>query len=71
VDEFERILKNTDALRDAFFVFSETPPTPPVSFHYEDINALEKILHDLDVMINDVKTHYRECGTFECGEDES
>ena len=70
-DEFDRILKNTDALRDAFFVFSETPQTPPVSFHYEDINALEKILHDLDVMINDVKSHYRECGTFECGEDES
>ena len=36
----------------------------------DDINALEKILFDLDVMINDVKSHYRECGTFEsgCGE---
>ena len=33
------------------------------------INALEKILHDLDVMINDVKSHYRQCGAFECGEE--
>jgi hypothetical protein len=68
VDEFERILKNTVALRNAFFVFSETPPTPHVSFHYNDINALEKILHDLDVMINGVKSNYRYCGEFICGE---
>lgn len=67
-DEFERILENTDALRDAFFVFTETPQTPPVSFHYEDINAIEKILHDLDVMINGVKSNYRYCGEFICGE---
>ena len=69
VDEFQRIIDNTNVLRQAFFVYKETPNTPPVSYHYKDINALEKILNDLDVMINDVKSHYRECGTFECGEE--
>lgn len=49
-------------------MYKATPNTPPVSYHYNDINALEKILYDLDVMINDVKSHYRECGTFESGE---
>ena len=68
VDEFQRILDNTNVLRQAFFVYKATPNTPPISCHYNDINALEKILYDLDVMINDVKSHYRECGTFECGE---
>lgn len=68
VDEFQRILDNTNVLRQAFFVYKNTPNTPPISYHFEDINALEKILYDLDVMINDVKSHYRECGTFECGE---
>lgn len=68
VDEFQRILDNTNVLRQAFFVYKGTPNTPPVSYHYNDINALEKILFDLDVMINDVKSHYRECGTFESGE---
>lgn len=68
VDEFQRILDNTNVLRETFFVYKATPNTPPVSYHYNDINALEKILYDLDVMINDVKSHYRECGTFECGE---
>lgn len=68
VDEFERILNNVNILRQAFFVYKDTPNTPPVSYHYNDINTLEKILYGLDVMINDVKSHYRECGNFECGE---
>ena len=67
-DEFQRILNNTNVLRQAFFVYKATPNTPPISYYWDDINALEKILYDLDVMINDVKSNYRECGTFESGE---
>lgn len=69
VDEFQRIIDNTNVLREAFFTYTHTPNTPSISYHFEDINSLEKILYDLDVMINDVKSHYRECGTFECGEE--
>lgn len=68
VDELQRILDNTNVLRQAFFVYKATPNTPPISYYWQDINALEKILYDLDVMINDVKSNYRECGTFNCGE---
>ena len=68
VDEFQRILYNTNILRQAFFVYKTTPNTPPVSYDYNDRNALEKILYDLDVMINDVKSHYKDCGAFESGE---
>ena len=68
VDEFQRILDNTNILRNAFFVYKATPNTPPISYHYNHINALEKILYDLDVMINDVKSNYRDCGNFESGE---
>ena len=67
-DEFQRIIDNTNVLRNAFFVYTDTPNTPPISYHWQDINALEKILNDLDIMINDVKSLYRECGTFESGE---
>ena len=67
-DEFQRIIDNTNVLRNAFFVYNNTPNTPPISYHYNDINDLEKIIYDLDVMINDVKSNYRECGTFESGE---
>lgn len=67
-DEFQRILDNTNALMRAFFVYKDTPNTPPISYYWQDINALEKILFDLDVMINDVKANHRYCGEFECGE---
>ena len=67
-DEFQRILDNTNVLRQEFFVYKDTPNTPTISYHWQDINALEKILNDLDVMINDVKSNYRECGTFESGD---
>ena len=69
VVDFQRILDNTNVLRQAFFVYKDTPNTPPISYYWDDINALEKILYDLDVMINDVKSNYRECGSFECGEE--
>lgn len=65
-DDFQRIIDNENTLRDAFFSYASTPATPSVSFHYSDINNLEKVLFDIDVMINDVKSNYRECGEFEC-----
>ena len=67
-NDFQRIVDNTNILREAFFVYRQTPKTPSVSYYFKDINALEKILYDLDVMINDVKSNYRDCGTFESGE---
>lgn len=69
VDDFQRIIDNENTLRKAFFVYNDTPDTPDISFHYSDINALEKILNDLDIMINDVKSNYRECGAYYCGGD--
>lgn len=68
-EDFRRILDNENILKKAFFVYKNTPETPDISFGYEDINSIEKILYDLDVMLNDVKSHYRECGNFECGEE--
>lgn len=68
VDEFQRIINNTNILRNAFFTYKETPQTPHIAYYFKNINDLERILYDLDVMINDVKSLYRECGTFESGE---
>ena len=66
-DDFQRILENTNALRDAFFEYIGTPATPLISYYYEDVNALEKILHDLDQMAASIKANYKRCGTFRCG----
>lgn len=67
-EDFQRILANTNILREAFFTYTDTPSTPPVSYHYSNINALEKILYDLDNMVDAVKNRYKRCGTFRCGE---
>lgn len=68
VTDFERIISNTNKLRNAFYVYSKTPKTPDVSYYYEDINSLEKILVDIDEMIQQIDKTYIYCGTFECGE---
>lgn len=66
--DFERIINNTNSLKEAFFTYRDTPLTPAPKYYFTNINDLEKILFDLEKMVNDVKNHYRECGNFECGE---
>lgn len=54
--EFERILANLNALRDAFFVYQNTPSTPqnPIN-EYHKANDIEQILHDLYAIYEDNK----------------
>ena len=69
-EDFDRILRNLQGLINAFFVYKDTPDVPENNYRrYQVINDAEKILFDMDVMINDIKSHYRECGTFVCGEE--
>lgn len=65
---FQRIIENLNILKKAFYTYSFTPETPRMSYRFENINDIEKILYDLDLMVSDMKEKYRECGTFECGE---
>lgn len=67
--DFDRILDNEYELVSAFFTYPSTPRVPNISFSYNDINSIEKILYDIENMIMDVKNNYRECGNFECGSD--
>lgn len=69
IADIKRIINNEKSLVSAFFVYNDTPSTPESFLHYNDTNAVEKILEDLDVMINDVKSNYRECGNYNCGGD--
>ena len=66
---FSRIVTNCEVLKKAFFEYTDTPATPCAVYHFENINSIEKILFDLEKMIDDVKSRYRECGTFQCGEE--
>lgn len=66
--DFRRIIDNAEHLRKAFFVHSTTPLAPEPKYHFKVLNDLEKILYDIEEMINFVKQNYEECGNFECGE---
>ena len=69
-NDFNRILSNLNKLKKAYFVYKDTPRTPSSNYrHYQVINDVEKILYDLEKMVDDLKTHYRQCGAYECGEE--
>lgn len=66
--DFGRVVDNNAKLRKAFYVYKNTPADAVPIYRYDQINALEHILHDLEEMINYTKSHYRRCGKYRCGE---
>lgn len=67
--DYTRMIENLEVLKMAFFVYSTTPQKPRAKYHFETVNAIEKILVDLEQMMDEVKSNYRQCGTFQCGEE--
>ena len=65
--EFQRILDNLNVLVKSFCVYSNTPNIPKTSYHFEDINAIEKILFDLEELYNKALKSFVYCGTLYCG----
>lgn len=66
--DFKRIVDNNIKLRKAFYVYSNTPMDAVAMYRYNEINALERILYDLERMIQYTKSQYRRCGAYNCGE---
>jgi hypothetical protein len=67
--DFERILQNIFNLRTASILYEDTPPVPENNYRkYSVINDVERILYDLEEIINEILSNYRECGNTECGE---
>ena len=66
--DHQRLLSNLDSLKQAYYTYITTPDTPTYVFDWQKANDIEKILVDIEKMINDMILRFRECGTFECGE---
>jgi hypothetical protein len=66
--DFLQLINNTILLRDAFFVYSNTPADVYLSYDYKNINNLEKILVDMENILDYMIANFRECGTFYSGE---
>lgn len=66
--DLERLATNSALLRNSIKVYADTPEAPKPVYHFVEINKMEKILVDLETLIGDLESNYRECGTFSCGE---
>lgn len=64
-----RIVNNVDALMKNFIIPPEASDVPNTLLTYEQVNDIEKDLYLIMVLIHDVVNCYRECNTFECGEE--
>ena len=67
-NDFLQLINNTFLLRKAFFTYSDTPANVYLSYDYENINNLEKILVDIEKILDYMIANFRECGTFYSGE---
>ena len=67
-DACQRVLENLDRLKKAFYTYETTPDTPSYMYGRQEANDIEKILADIDELIEDMTGRFRQCGTFECGE---
>lgn len=69
-EDFDRILRNLEILKNAYFVLTTTPAIPNTNYRqYITINALEHILHDVSFIVGDMISNFRICGDAECGND--
>lgn len=68
-EDYLRILNNLEKLKNAFFTIASTPETPTYLYGYTEANDVEKILVDIENELNQMKTKFRQCGTFNCGEE--
>lgn len=65
--DLERIVKNNNTLKNSYYVFSSTPVDAIPIARFEEFNKIEKMLYDLEKMVNDMKKRFKRCGTFSCG----
>lgn len=62
-------LNNIQRLRDAYYTLAETGqlPEPGDKLGYEGANTIEKVLADIDILLDGMKSIYRRAGTFTAG----
>lgn len=66
--EFQRLVDNLDVLKSEINVLPDTPDTPQPAFYFIIINDIEKILFDMDVLLQNMISAYCFCGELYCGE---
>lgn len=68
-EEMERIRSNVSKIKQAYCTYSLTPAVPDTlnRIDIEKANAIEKVLFDIDELMNKMVAEFRKSGTFNCG----
>ena len=61
-EDLERLVENTKALRNSFFVITTSLKNPDVRFFYEDFNRMEQILSEIWQLIEAAKATFKYSG---------
>lgn len=67
--DVERIISNISKIITEFFQIPEAPELPDTMLTYEHINSLEENLYHIKNILENMVEMFRECNTFECGEE--
>lgn len=67
--QWSTYLDNVQRLRNAYYTLAETGalPKPEDKLGYVGANNIEKVLADIDLLIDCMKASYRRCGAFRAG----
>lgn len=68
-NDIKRILDNISKVMVSFRTPTDIEIMPETIRTYEDINAIEKNLYLIKVMVDDMISSFAECGDSECGEE--
>jgi len=67
-EDLQRIVNNLAKLVNSYYVYVTTPAVPQPILYWQNLNSIEKILYDIDLILDYMISHFRLCGTFNCGE---
>lgn len=69
LSQWRQYLANVQALRDAYYTLAETGELPGAEdkLGYVGANTIEKVLADIDLLLDGMKSIYRRAGTFTAG----
>lgn len=68
--DYLRVVDILEILKSAYFVYPDTPEVVILDYYsFNNINALEKSLHDIEEILDDMISKYKVCGVAHCGED--
>lgn len=66
--EMERIRQNINRLKEAYFSFTQIPENLEY-MTIEKANDIEKILFEIDTLLNNMENNFTYCGVASCGQD--